>query len=83
MAFMLKNFTLATQMVERAGAGRVLGAKGLEMYSFLSQEDKYRGLNVRAICRYIGGREDTEHRQDGTNEVARNPKQNGNSSNGY
>lgn len=58
MALMLKDFTLATQMAERAGAERIMGAKGLEMYKLLSQEDAYKNLDVRAMFRYIGGQED-------------------------
>jgi 3-hydroxyisobutyrate dehydrogenase len=63
MALMLKDFTLATQMAERAGAERVLGVKGLEMYSLLSKNNSYKDLDVRAMFRYLGGEEDWEETQ--------------------
>ncbi|KAJ4245464.1 hypothetical protein NW762_013973 [Fusarium torreyae] len=64
MALMLKDFTLATQMAQRAGAERILGAKGLEMYSLLSQEEDYKDLDVRAMFRYIGGCENWEESEE-------------------
>ncbi|CAG8917916.1 unnamed protein product [Penicillium salamii] len=58
MALMLKDLTLATQMADRAGAEKVMGAKGLEIYTKLSQDAEYESLDVRAVFRYIGGREE-------------------------
>ncbi|KAL4870277.1 hypothetical protein BDV12DRAFT_184669 [Aspergillus spectabilis] len=60
MALMLKDFTLATQMAER-----VLGGKGLEMYSLLSGEAEYKDLDVRAMFKFIGGLEDWEQHGEG------------------
>ncbi|KAH7347010.1 NAD binding domain of 6-phosphogluconate dehydrogenase-domain-containing protein [Pyrenochaeta sp. MPI-SDFR-AT-0127] len=62
MALMLKDFTLATQITERGGAQRILSARGLEMYSLLSEDSQYKNLDVRAIFRYLGGQEDWDER---------------------
>lgn len=58
MALMLKDLMLATEMAERGGAERVLGKSGLDMYRLLSEHAEYKDLDVRAMFRYIGGRED-------------------------
>lgn len=83
MALMLKDFTLATQMAERGGAERILGTKGLEMYSLLSQEADYKDLDVRAMFRYIGGQEDWEQHQRENGDAARGSEGNVNGTNGH
>lgn len=81
MALMLKDFKLATQMAERAGAERILGHKGLEMYSLLSQERDYKDLDVRAMFRYIGGEEDWEQQLEKDTTATPGLDRNGNGSN--
>ncbi|KAJ4168991.1 hypothetical protein NW754_010923 [Fusarium falciforme] len=81
MALMLKDFTLATQMAERAGAERILGTKGLEMYSLLSGEEEYKDLDVRAMFRYIGGQEDWEQQEE--SQDVRSLEKNGNATDGH
>ena len=58
MALMLKDFTLASQMADRAGAERIFGQEALRMYGEASAMQDYKDLDVRAMFRYIGGQED-------------------------
>jgi 3-hydroxyisobutyrate dehydrogenase len=57
---MVKDMALAIDQAKSVGANLALGEAGLSLHAAASKDPKCRGLDSKAVFRYLGGNEDWE-----------------------